>query len=78
MALVKSTLSAALYNAFITAANSASQNDPNGNTILQTECDSLADAIDTFVKSGTVIVPGAGLLDAESRPITGAATGTIS
>lgn len=39
----------------------------------------LSDAIETFVKSGTVAVPGTGLAaPSGGGPVTGQATGTIS
>ena len=39
----------------------------------------LADAIEKFVKTGTVAVPGAGLVaPSGGGPVTGQATGTIS
>lgn len=49
----------------------------NTDSNKETTIDEFIDALENFIKSGTVIVPSAGLV-APNGPVTGAAQGTIT
>ncbi len=65
-----------LLNALLAFDGSSGQTQDDAIEKFKTD---LSDAIDTFVKSGTVAVPGSGLVaPTGGGPVTGQATGTIS
>lgn len=62
----------------LTAAIKTLSEHPGGNT-SQEFANGLADAIEAYVKSGTVTVPALGLISASpGAPVTGSAIGSIS
>lgn len=79
MALNKTALKSdidTLLNALLAYDGSSGQTQADAIEKFKTD---LADAIDTFVKTGSVAVPGTGLVaPTGGGPVTGQATGTIS
>lgn len=75
MALAK----AALQMALAAAMNDAGVPGETKAAYITRVTTNMANAIDTYVKTGTVSVPGTGLVaPSGGGPVTGAGTGTIS
>jgi len=73
MALVKTTLTNAIFNAF----KSQQSKQQNPDDALKDLADKLATAFDDYIKSGTVNTTVTGS-SVSGGPVTGSGTGTIS
>lgn len=74
MPLVKSTLAAAILAAL--QATAAETDPANLSSALTTQADAIADAIDTYVKSGLVTTVVTGTLPA--GPVAAVGTGALT